>query len=364
MSDSLPKSDRIDVSNNGLQEVFEHAAAAMAVLTSDDRYAWANDAFCRLVGYTKQELLETTWMALTHPADLPAGLTRLGKIKGGTIRSYQFEKRWLHKSGRVVSSVETVCAVRDSDADTFQILCHVHHAAESSHAAAGLAASERAAAMGQMAAGIAHESGNALQQIGSCAEMLAMELQHLPEALDLVVGLQEAEARLHRMFDDVRVYATPLHLERRKCELADLWRSVWATLVTSSPRRQLRLVENISASNTRSSVGARYLEKAFLKILENSLDACTDPVEIEVCCWQTDLGNRPAVGISVRDSGKGFAPEALERAFEPFYTTKTHGTGLGLPIVRRIIEAHGGQVHAENAVQGGAAVHCLLPQNS
>jgi two-component system, LuxR family, sensor kinase FixL len=364
MSDSLHGSDRVDPSNDGLPEVFEHAAVAMAILARDDRYVWANDAFCRLLGYTKQELLGTTWMAITHPADLPAGLTRLEKIKAGSIPACQFEKRWLHKSGRVVSSVESVCAVRDSDAETLQILCHVHHAAEPSHAAGGLVAAERVAAIGQMATGMAHESGNALQQICACAEMLAMEVQHLPEALDLVVGLQEAEARLQRMFDDVRVYATPLHLERRKCDLADLWRSAWATLVTGNPRRELRLAENISAGNMHSCVGASYLEKAFLKILENSLDACPDPVEIEICCWQTQLGDRPAVGVSLRDSGKGFAPKALEKVFEPFYSTKTQGTGLGLPIVRRIIEAHGGKVHAENAAQGGAVVHCLLPQNS
>jgi two-component system, LuxR family, sensor kinase FixL len=365
MSDSPDKPDRAGPSKGGrLQDVLEHAAAGMAFLTDDDRYEWVNEAFCRLLGYTKQELLGTTWMALTHPADLQAGLVRLGHIKAGSIHSYQVEKRWIHKSGGVVSSVESVCAVRDSDTGTFQILCHVHHAAESKHAAAGLVASERLAAIGQMAAGLAHESRNALQQIGACAEMLAMELQHLPEALDLVVGVQEAEARLHRMFEDVRAFAIPLHLERRKCDLADLWRSAWAMLVASNPKRQLRIAENITAHSGHSSVAAIYLEQVFLKILENSLDACADPVEVEVCCWPTELGNRPAVGVSLRDSGTGFAPEALEKVFEPFYSTKTQGTGLGLPIVRRIIEAHGGQAHAENAVQGGALVRFLLPRDS
>jgi signal transduction histidine kinase len=74
--------------------------------------------------------------------------------------------------------------------------------------------------------------------------------------------------------------------------------------------------------------------------------------------WYADAGS--AV-VEVRDTGPGFTPEALERAFSPFFTTKTEGTGLGLAIVKRLVEEHGGEVGAHNDAAGGARVWIRLP---
>src|SRR5262249_31868393 len=79
-------------------------------------------------------------------------------------------------------------------------------------------------------------------------------------------------------------------------------------------------------------------------ILENALAACRDPVQITIGCAETVLRGRPALRIVVRDNGPGLTPEQQQRIFEPFYTTKTKGTGLGMAIAKRIVEAHGGQI--------------------
>ncbi len=124
----------------------------------------------------------------------------------------------------------------------------------------------------------------------------------------------------------------------------------------------MRLAEHVSAAGRSISASVGYLEQAFLKIFENALDACADPVEIEIRCSATDMGDRRALAISVRDCGAGFGGERLARAFEPFWTTKTHGTGLGLPIIRRIVEAHGGSVSVANSAPHGAVIEMVLPR--
>ena len=88
-----------------------------------------------------------------------------------------------------------------------------------------------------------------------------------------------------------------------------------------------------------------------------------DPVRIAIACAAARLGDRPAVQIAVRDNGPGLTPEQRRRAFEPFFTTKVKGTGLGMAIARRIMEAHGGQVAAGACPGPGAEILLILPRS-
>ena len=109
--------------------------------------------------------------------------------------------------------------------------------------------SERLAAIGQMIAGLAHESRNALQRIQSCSEMLELEVENNDEAVRLVRRLQEAQDNLLRLFDEVRGYAAPIQLERNVCRLTDAWRAAWELLEHSHRERDASLVEKIDGAN-------------------------------------------------------------------------------------------------------------------
>ena len=94
--------------------------------------------------------------------------------------------------------------------------------------------------------------------------------------------------------------------------------------------------------------------QVFRNLLENSLAACRDPVAIQISCRDVQLEDQPAIEVSVRDNGPGLTPDARQNVFEPFFTTKTKGTGLGMAIARRIVEAHGGQIAVGNDSSAGA----------
>ena len=205
-----------------------------------------------MLGYSRPELLEIPWNRITHPDDRDADAARFDQLRRGALKSHHVEKRWLHKSGHVVWGLESVAVSGDLQDGSLQAICLVQESAglpqdgserQSSEQGAGrvgetvdgasLAAhakmleAERLAAVGQMVSGLAHESRNALQQIAACTEMLVMELAGSPEVLDLVAGVQEAEARLLRLFEDVRVFAIPLHLNRRKVDMREVWAPHW-----------------------------------------------------------------------------------------------------------------------------------------
>ena len=219
--------------------------------------------------------------------------------------------------------------------------------------------SERLAAIGQMMAGLAHESGNALARSQSCLEMLTWEVEDRPEALDLIGRIQKAQDHLKQLYDEVRGYAAPLKLAREPWPLSSVWRQTWDHLAGQRQGRDAQLIEEIEGVDLNCTVDPFRLDQVFRNIFENSLAACRDPVRITIRCREVVLGGRAAVSMSVQDNGPGLNPEQRRRIFDPFFTTKTKGTGLGMAIAKRIIEAHGGQL-AVGSAEGGAELLITL----
>ena len=223
---------------------------------------------------------------------------------------------------------------------------------------------ERLAAIGQMMTGLAHESGNALARSQACLEMLAMEVEDRPEAMDLIQRIQKAQDHLRQLYDEVRNYAAPIKLERDRWDVSSIWRQAWQHLAMVRQGRDARLEEDNGGIDVHCVVDNFRLEQVFRNILENALAACSDPVLIRIRCVETMLGNRPALRISVRDNGPGLNPEQRQRIFEPFFTTKTKGTGLGMAIAYRTIEAHGGTMEVGVPDGPGAEILITLPRDA
>ena len=102
----------------------------------------------------------------------------------------------------------------------------------------------------------------------------------------------------------------------------------------------------------------------FRNVLENALEACRDPVEIGVHWSDGDLAGQPAIRVAVRDNGPGLTADQRKRLFEPFYTTKVQGTGLGMAIASRLVEAHGGTIEAGPAEGPGTTIVITLPRGA
>jgi PAS domain S-box-containing protein len=224
--------------------------------------------------------------------------------------------------------------------------------------------SERLAAIGQMMAGLAHESGNALARSQACLEMLTWEVQDKPDALDLITRIQKAQDHLQQLYEEVRGYAAPLKLEREEGDIRPVWRQAWTNLALRRESRDATLTETCDGAVTTCSFDGFRIEQVFRNMMENSLAACADPVRIHVTATNVTLEDRPAVRISVRDNGPGLTLEQRQRIFEPFFTTKTKGTGLGMAIAKRIAEAHGGQIAVAPSEPGqGAEIILTLPRD-
>src|SRR5262249_36257142 len=214
--------------------------------------------------------------------------------------------------------------------------------------------SERLAAIGEVVAGLAHESRNAMQRSQACLEMLALADRGRPESLDLIARIQNAQDHLHRLYEDVRQYAAPIVLERRPCDLRAIWRQSWADLEVASQSKAATLHERAETEDMRCAADPFRMGQVFHNLLDNALAAGQPPVDVEIVGAEAVLDGRPALRVTVSDNGVGLDAEQKRRVFDPFYTTKAKGTGLGMAIARRIIEAHGSLIEVGEAGPAGA----------
>jgi signal transduction histidine kinase len=222
--------------------------------------------------------------------------------------------------------------------------------------------SERLAAIGQMVTGLAHESRNALQRSQACLEMLALCVSDRPKALDLIKRLQDAQDHLHTLYEDVRSYAAPINLQKEPCDLRQVWREAWQHLEPIRREKQAILNESHDSMDLRCVVDPFRLGQVFRNIFENALAACSSPAVIDIGVAAAELDGRPALCALVHDNGPGISALERPKVFDPFFTTKAKGTGLGMAIARRIVEAHGGRIAIGDDDVPGAVFLLTLPK--
>jgi C4-dicarboxylate-specific signal transduction histidine kinase len=192
--------------------------------------------------------------------------------------------------------------------------------------------------------------------------MLELEVDDKPAATDLIRRVQKAQDQLHRLFEELRGYVAPLQLDRGECQLSEVWREAWELLTAQRKGRQTTLRERSDLVDLRCFIDRFRLVQVFRNLLENALAACKDPVEIEIDCVAARIAGHSAVRVAVRDNGPGLNAEQRQRIFEPFFTTKTQGTGLGMAIALRIVEAHGGTLAVGEHRATGAEILLTLPK--
>jgi signal transduction histidine kinase len=209
----------------------------------------------------------------------------------------------------------------------------------------------RLAALGEMAAGIAHEIRNPLGAIKLYASLLKTDVIDRPAAAQTVDKIANGVGRLESIVSQVLYFTREIRANPIQCDLAEL---IHETADVARARKAESKVRIVSAGPAALSAtfDPNLLAQALLNLLINAMDACGDSGTVTVRYAAGD-GNR--VRIAIEDTGPGLPKDVIDKVFDPFFTTKDHGTGLGLAIVNRVAEAHDGTIEAKN-VEGGGAV--------
>jgi len=298
-------------------------------------YSW-NHRYTEIFGPRDDSSIQW-WRERLHPDDAQRVTESLQQAIVGVDDRWGADYR-LHKpDGSYADVLDRAHIARDHSGEATRLSGSILDVTEIKRVREQLVQTERLAAMGQMLSGIAHESRNALQRIQAGADMLALEIEEGSEARQDLERIIRAREDLNRLFEELRGYAAPIHLELGTHHLPHCWRQAWVHLETTRAHRQAALIEHPHKISLQCRIDQFRIEQVFRNLMENSLAACSDPVRIEIQCRESMLDARPAVTVMIGDNGPGLSVEQRHRIFDAFYTTKTKGSGLGMAIARRII---------------------------
>jgi PAS domain S-box-containing protein len=363
---------RLRESEERFRGAFQHSAIGIAIVGLDGRWLQTNRANCRLLGYSEAELLASSFQALTHPDDLELNMKYLRRALDGEIDHYELEKRYFRKDGRIIWAFVTVSVVRDEQGQPLYFVSQLQDLTERKQAQAEierlrieLTRVGRGMLMGQLTASLAHELLQPLTAIASnaeaCQAWLARKRCDRVELRQALADISASCARGSAIIENVRELLRNRPAKREPVSLNRLAEQVQEVARPELLMRNVRALAHFAPALPEITGNSIELQQLMLNLLLNGAEAVESSAGTREVLIETS-SRADAVEIAVHDSGRGVAPDMLDRIFEPFFTTKAGGMGMGLTICAEIVRRHGGTIWAELNARGGLTVRCALPR--
>jgi signal transduction histidine kinase len=233
---------------------------------------------------------------------------------------------------------------------------------------------DRLAALGEMAAAIAHEVKNPLAGIEVMAGLLKRQLPESPDAQNVLADIIKEAKMANVIVQEVLAFVRPIRLQVEDIAVADVIRDA-VTMAEShaSLKGQVEVRVDLSEALRPIQGDPHQLRQIFTNLLTNAFEAMGGMGTVDIAAvaidgddetGATETATGPTILITVSDSGPGIPPEVIDRIFSPFFTTKPQGSGLGLAIVRKIVDAHDGRIDVVERAGGGTVFRVTLPIRS
>lgn len=328
-----------------------------------------------LLGYEPDELVGKNPFGHIHPDDrgrVQASLANL--VSTGLTQSLTFRVRrkdgayiWSETHGRPVVHAQTG-ELLEVVATSRDVTSRIEATQKLRQREAELAHADRLSTMGQMASEVAHELNQPLYAISNFADacLTLVGQQEAPDE-NLRRWLEQIAGQARRAGDVLRritEFVRKGELDASEVNLNDLVRDILGMLEFELNRHSIEVVTDLAADLPLVWADRLLIEQVLVNLVRNAVDALAD---VPRHSRRIVVRTAPEPGgliVQVSDVGGGLPPEHLERLFEPYFTTKPGGTGMGLPICRSTVEAHGGRIRAQNNEQGGATFEFFLPADS
>jgi signal transduction histidine kinase len=214
---------------------------------------------------------------------------------------------------------------------------------------------ERMAAIGELAGMVGHDLRNPLSGIKNAAYLLKKKQGHLLDKSgnETLLIMDNAIEHANKIINDLLDYSREVHLDLDESSPISLVESSLPLIAVPS---QIKILNQVEASPT-IFVDTNKMQRVFINLIKNSIDAMPNGGRLEISSGYNDQ----TVEFSFADTGCGMSEEVLQKVFTPLFTTKAQGMGFGLPICKRIVEAHNGKIEVESALDKGTKFTVTLP---
>ncbi|MGM0865211.1 MAG: PAS domain S-box protein [Bacillota bacterium] len=342
-------------SEERFRSAFDYAAIGMTLAETNGRFLKVNESFCKMVGYSEQELFRTTFQSITHPDDIDVNLDHIKGLMSGEIEHFQIEKRYIHKFGQIVWGNVSVSVVRDGKGNPLYFITQIQDSTKRKEAEELLRKSEKLSAVGQLAAGVAHEVSNPLTAVKGFLQLLQTNESENKEYYHIM--LSEIE-QIEFIISEFLVLAKPQMEEFKIEDIQKILQNVIALVDTKAIMNNVKIYLECDQDIPFIECEQNKLKQVFINMIQNAIEAMPDGGNILIIVKNEQPDK---VQISFTDQGCGISEKRISKLGEPFYSNKEKGTGLGLMISYKIIEEHRGRINVKSIVGQGTTFDVILP---
>ncbi|HEU4389595.1 MAG TPA: GAF domain-containing protein [Blastocatellia bacterium] len=343
-----------------LIKLLEHANDAIFALSSDGRFIWFNEQLLRLTGYSREELVASSFTNLPLPHERQAAARHLSRAWAGESQTFEIVGQTKDRDARLL--LVTYTPIYDEE-KVSSVLSIARDITDERLAAERAAQADKLRALGQLASGVAHNFNNVLAAILGHAQLIKRDLKDSPSAQRVDI-IERAALDGAQTVKRIQGFALQQNdTEFQLCEInqlvqdsANLTRARWCD---DAQARGLSYDVDLKFGRTPQVLGSpSELREVFVNLILNALDAM--PAGGRLVISTSETGSSVVVRFS--DNGVGMSRQVRDRVFEPFFTTKsTAGMGLGLAVSYGIIDRHAGRIDVESEPGSGATFTISLP---
>lgn len=335
--------------------VVESMANGLISLDSKGAVTTINRAAQELVGVSESES-----KSLEIDRLLPAHATEIQEVLEHNHTILNKEIVLKHPGGLAIPVNLSATQVKDERGAKLGVVVLLNDMREMVELQERAKRAEHLASIGRMAATVAHEVRNPLSSIRGFAQFFANLFKDNTEERTYALAMMKESNRLNRVVSELLDYARPLELKVEPASIETLFLDVVRRIELEKSDSRIEVIQEIQPDMPDVQLDHDRMLQVLLNLMQNSIDAMPNGGQLILSAmWGAE---RKCVQIGVQDTGDGISQADMSRLFEPFFTTKARGAGLGLAVVRKIVDAQDGEVEVKSKEGVGTEVILTLPQ--
>ena len=345
--------------------IFQNSPVAKS-LTSIMGEIDVNDAFCRMLGYTKEELIGEKWQTITHPDDVATSQKEIQALINGEKEVGIFQKRYIKKDGSIVWGDVHTSIRRDQEGKPLYfmtVIIDITEKVKLEEQRVLLEAQKREQqkleAIGTLASGVAHEINNPINGIMNYGQIIFDSEGNDEKIKEYAGEIIHETQRVSTIVKNLLDFSRQNGETHSKARIEDIIGNTLSLVQTVIKKDQIQLNVDIEENLPALSCRSQQIQQVLMNLMTNARDALNEQYSghhkdkvINLNCSQYCKDEQQWIKIVVEDFGTGIVPEIKNKIFDPFFTTKDRdkGTGLGLSISYGIIKDHHGEMSVESEV--------------